>query len=285
MKVLVLGANGMLGHALMDVLGPRWEVEGADRGEIDIRDAAAAARFIAGRRPDAVVNAAARTDVDGCEGDPAGAHAVNAEGAGNVARACAGAGARLVHLSTDYVFDGLKGSPYLEGDAPNPASVYGRSKLAGEVAVRERQPDHLIVRTSWLFGEHGRNFVDRILDAAAGRETIGVVGDQHGRPTYAPDLAAAIGRLIPAAYRGVVHVANDGVTSWYDYARAILELAGVRGVRVEEIGSGRLDRPAPRPPYSALDCTLYARLTGGHLRHWREAVRDHLARRTGRVNR
>ncbi|MEI6634741.1 MAG: dTDP-4-dehydrorhamnose reductase [Chlamydiota bacterium] len=275
-RVLILGANGMLGHALMDVFARGHEVIGVDLPALDITNEDSTRAYIAAERPAVVVNAAARTDVDGCEGDPGAAFAVNAGGAGNVACACAAAGARLVHVSTDYVFDGIKGRPYVEGDRTNPQSVYGKSKLAGEESVQAFHDDHVIVRTSWLFGAHGRNFVDTILRAASTRKELDVVGDQRGCPTYAPDLAEAIERLAGTEHRGVVHVANSGLCSWFEYARAILELSGVRGVAVREITSDRLDRPAPRPPCSALDCGRYASLAGAPMRHWRDAVMEYL---------
>lgn len=274
--VLIIGANGMLGHALMEIFGRGRGALGVDLPELDITDREATRRFVVAKGSGLVVNAAAITDVDGCEGNPGAAFAVNARGAGNVARACAAAGARLVHLSTDYVFDGLKGAPYTEDDPPNPKSAYGASKRAGEEEVRLAHDDHLIVRTSWLFGAHGKNFVDTILGAARGLAAIEVVEDQRGCPTYARDLAGAIGALAAAACRGIVHVANSGVCSWCEYAREILEIAGIDGVAVREITSDRLDRPAPRPPYSALDCRRYAAIAGAPLRHWREAVREYL---------
>ena len=275
-KILVLGANGMLGHELMDLLSPRWELTGADIGEVDVADRDGTEEYIGALKPNVVINAAARTDVDGCERDPEGAFAVNARGAAHIAAACGGIASRMIHVSTDYVFDGLKGKPYLESDKPNPQSVYGRSKLAGERAVGEALGDYLIVRTSWLFGAHGKNFVDTILNAASQRKILEVVGDQHGAPTYTRDLAAAIGRLLATDYCGIVNVTNSGVCSWCEYARAILEIAGVDGVTVSEITSERLSRPAPRPPFSVLDGSRYAGLAGAPLRHWREAVGEYL---------
>lgn len=278
-KMLVVGANGMLGRALMEACARGGDVEGADLPELDITDAAATRRFVEAARPAIVVNAAAMTDVDGCEADPGAAFAVNARGAGTVAGACRAAGARLIHVSTDYVFDGLKGSPYAEDDPVNPASVYGRSKRDGEEAVRRAGADFLIVRTSWMFGAHGKNFVDTILRAAETRREIEVVGDQRGRPTYARDLAGALCGLAAARRAGVIHVANSGVCSWFDYARAILEIAGIGGVAVREITSDRLNRAAPRPPCSALDCGRYAAFAGAPMRHWREAVAEYLVER------
>lgn len=278
-KILVLGANGMLGHALMNALGHGRDVVGLDLPAFDISDGAATRARVAAERPSLVVNAAARTDVDGCERDAAGAFAVNAAGAGSAAGACADAGALLVQVSTDYVFDGLKGAPYAEDDPVNPQSVYGKSKLAGEEAVRAALRDHLIVRTSWLFGAHGKNFVDTILSAASSQPELEVVGDQRGCPTFTADLAAAILKLSATPFRGTVHVANAGVCSWFEYARAILELAGVRGVAVRETTSDRLGRPAPRPPFSALDCARCASLAGAPMRHWREAVGEYISAR------
>jgi dTDP-4-dehydrorhamnose reductase len=278
--VLVIGAAGMLGHDLMDILPHRWEVRGADIDEVDITDASTTKGYVASLGPRTVINAAARTDVDGCELDPARAFAVNAGGARNVAEACRAAGARLVHLSTDYVFDGLKGEPYREDDTPNPQGVYAKSKLAGEEAVQGGARDHLIVRTSWLFGAHGKNFVDTILRAAA-KPVLQVVGDQRGSPTFTRDLAEAIARLLEVEHRGIIHVTNSGICSWCEYARAILDMAGMGGVRIEEITTAQLGRPAPRPPFSALDCSLYSRLTGARMRHWREAVREYIGSRAG----
>lgn len=273
---MVLGANGMLGRDLMELLSPEWELTGADIGEVDVTNRDATAAYVRALEPDVVINAAARTDVDGCERDPEGAFAVNARGAAHVASACGGIGSRMIHVGTDYVFDGLKGGPYAETDRPNPQSVYGKSKLAGERAVEETLRDYLIVRTSWLFGAKGKNFVDTILKAASQRRVLEVVGDQHGSPTYTRDLAAAIGRLLAVDCRGIVNVTNSGVCSWCEYARAILEIAGVGGVAVSEITSERLARPAPRPPFSALDGSRYAELTGAPLRHWREAVGEYI---------
>jgi dTDP-4-dehydrorhamnose reductase len=278
-RVLVIGAAGMLGHELTDILSADWKLTGVDIGELDITDGEGAAAYIMSLRPYAVVNAAARTDVDGCESDPEGAFAVNARGAGHVAAACGTSASRMIQISTDYVFDGLKGEPYRESDRPNPQSVYGRSKLAGEEAVGAALSDYLIVRTSWLFGRHGKNFVDTVLKAASQQSVLEVVGDQYGCPTYARDLATGIGALLTTDCRGIVNVTNSGICSWCEYARAILELAGINGVRVSEITSDRLERHAPRPPFSALDGSRYAGLMGAPLRHWREAVGEYIKKK------
>ncbi|MCX6355312.1 MAG: dTDP-4-dehydrorhamnose reductase [Candidatus Aureabacteria bacterium] len=278
-KLLVIGSAGMLGRDLMDVLPGRWQVMGADIHEVDITDPGRTELFIADRKPSAVINAAARTDVDGCESDLEGAFAVNAHGAGNIARACGSIGARMVHVSTDYVFDGLARKPYREGDPPNPQGVYGKSKRLGEEEVAKTLQEHIIVRTSWLFGMHGRNFVDTILRAASRTKRLEVVGDQRGSPTYSRDLAEAIARLLLTNYRGIVHVVNSGSCSWYEYALAILDSAEIPDVKVEEITSDRLSRPAPRPPFSLLDCSLYEKITGARMRPWRDAVGEYIKER------
>jgi dTDP-4-dehydrorhamnose reductase len=280
-RILVIGADGMLGHELMDILSADWKLTGVDIGELDITGGKGVAEYIMSLRPCAVINAAARTDVDGCENDAEGAFAVNARGAGHVAAACGASASRMIQVSTDYVFDGRKGGPYSESDRPNPQSVYGKSKMAGEEAVRAALSDYLIVRTSWLFGRHGKNFVDRILKAASRQSVLEVVGDQYGCPTYARDLAAGIGALLTTDYRGIVNVTNSGICSWCEFARAILELAGMSGVKVNEITSDRLERRAPRPPFSALDGSRYAGLTGAPMRHWREALAEYIKKGTG----
>jgi len=278
-KILVIGCAGMLGHDLMDVLPGRWQVAGADIDEVDITDPERTELFIAARKPSAVINAAARTDVDGCESDLEGAFAVNARGAGNIARACRSIGARMVHVSTDYVFDGLARKPYREGDPPNPQGVYGKSKRAGEEQVAKTLQEYLIVRTSWLFGMHGKNFVDTILRAAVRTKRLEVVGDQRGSPTYSRDLAEAIAQLLLTNYHGIVHVTNGGSCSWYEYALAILDSAKIPDVKVEEITSDRLSRPAPRPSFSLLDCSLYEKITGARMRPWRKAVGEYIEKR------
>jgi dTDP-4-dehydrorhamnose reductase len=278
-RVLVIGSSGMLGHDLMGVLAERWAAEGADIGEVDIADREKTERFIAGRKPFAVINAAARTDVDGCEGDREGAFAVNARGAGNIARACGAVGARLIHLSTDYVFDGLARKPYREEDQTNPQSVYGKSKRAGEEEIAASLRDYLIVRTSWLFGRHGKNFIDTILRAASRTKRLEVVGDQRGSPTYSRDLAEALARVVMTDHRGIVHITNSGSCSWYEYALAILDIAKMRDIHVDEITSDRLTRPAPRPLFSVLDCGLYEKITGAKMRPWREVVAEYIRER------
>jgi dTDP-4-dehydrorhamnose reductase len=275
MRILITGANGQLGAELMRELAGRADVVGGVRPEFDIAAPDCAAR-VASVGPAWVLHAAAATDVDGCERDPASAMAVNAEGTRRVAEGCRRAQARMLYVSTDFVFDGSKASPYTETDTPAPLSVYGHSKLAGENAVREVAPRWAIVRTAWLFGAHGRNFVKTILDKAAAGETLRVVDDQVGSPTYARDLAAALGRLVRRDLAGVYHLTNGGVCSWYEFAREIIRQSGLDGVRVLPIGSHELGRAARRPAYSALANAAWEAAGEPRLRPWPEALADML---------
>ncbi len=204
--------------------------------------------------------------------------AVNGEGTRNVARECRARGALLVTYGSDYVFDGTAGRPYVEDDAPHPLSAYGRSKWAAEEALRAEAPDHLLVRTQWLFGAHGRNFVFAILDRARRGEPLRVVSDQRGSPTYARDLAEATRRLIDAGARGTVHFSNDGETTWYEYAAFVLERACPGPVALAACRTADLGYPAPRPAYSVLSKERYRRATGVSPRPWQEAVLEFLGR-------
>ena len=255
MRILITGALGMLGvdvEAAATAAG--HETVAHPRAELDITDLAAVAEAVAVARPDAVINCAAYTDVDGAERDPDGAHAVNGAGAGHVATAAAQAGAWVIHVSTDYVFDGAKRTPYVESDVTAPASVYGASKLAGELAVAAAAPDtHTIVRTSWLFGAGGPCFPATMLRLAGERDELTVVDDQVGCPTYTGHLAGALVGFAgaPKPPAGIVHLAASGECSWHDFAVAIFTRAGVE-VTVRRGSSEDLGRPAPRPAYSVL---------------------------------
>ncbi len=274
MRILVTGARGQLGVELLRSLAPLGEVLGLDLPELDITQPGTAAQ-LAAARPDCVVHAAAATDVDGCEREPARALAVNAEGTRRVAEGCRRAGARLLYLSTDFVFDGAQRTPYGEEDAPAPLSAYGRSKLEGEWAARAA-PRWTVVRTAWLFGPHGTNFVKTILGKAAAGEALRVVDDQVGSPTYAPDLAAAIAGILARDLAGIFHVTNTGACSWYDFAREILKQAGLVAP-LAPISSAELDRPARRPAYSVLAHTALRRAGLPPLRPWPEALAAMLA--------
>jgi dTDP-4-dehydrorhamnose reductase len=277
-RPMIVGAGGLLGRVLtrrLQDLCP--DTIAATRAEIDITDAFRLAAEVERLRPTVVINCAAWTDVDGCSRDRVTAFAANAEGAGHVARAAAGTGCRIVHLSTDFVFDGRADRPYAETDHPAPLQEYGRTKWEGEKRVMAAAPDHLIVRTAWMFGPSDRTFVEKIRRGAAAGGSLRVVADQHGSPTYVEDLAGAIVRLLGVAYRGVVHVANAGQCSRFELAAAVLEDAGLAG-RVALQSTTTKPRPdvAPRPAHAALDTTLYTRLTGTSMRPWRVALRDYL---------
>ncbi len=269
-RYLIAGAGGMLGHDLRAALVGR-DVVALGRSELDITDAAAVADAVRG--VDVVINAAAYTAVDAAEEHEDDASAINATGAGNLARAAAGAGARLVQVSTDYVFRGDATSPYPE-DAPlDPLGAYGRTKAAGERLVREAHPAPHIVRTAWLYGEHGASFPRTMLRLASERDTVSVVTDQVGQPTWTGDLAAAIVALLDAdAPAGTYHGTNGGQASWFDFARAVFELAGLDPERVLPTDSASFVRPAPRPSYSVLAHGAWARAGLAEPRHWREAL-------------
>ena len=252
MKVLITGAGGQLGSALQTVLSDR-EVVALNRAELDIANFDEVRAAVAARRPDVVINCAAYTAVDLAESDEAGAFKLNAEGARNLAITTAEQNIALVQVSTDYVFDGTGNRPYHENDQTNPQSVYGRSKLAGEEAVAAINPRHFIARTAWLYHHqpaNAKNFPKTML-AQSHRESVKVVNDQYGSPTYAPHLAEAIARLIATDAYGVYHLAGSGQTTWFDLTRRLYELFGVKTV-VEACTTAEFPRPAKRPAYSVL---------------------------------
>ncbi len=279
-RILVVGAKGMLGRDLVETLRssfPKDEITGWDVEEIDIQEERSTVTRIRSFEPGVIVHLAAYTDVDGCELNEKKAFAINAEGMKHVALGAATCGAKVVTLSTDYIFDGKKGSPYLEEDSPNPLNVYGRSKWKGEQYVRGLVRDALIIRTQWLYGKYGKNFVASILRQAREKDVLTVVNDQVGSPTYTLDLSHAIALLIERKARGIFHVANSDSCTWYDYARTILELSGIEGVKVVPISSKELAYPAVRPAYSVLDTEKLKRETGLTLRPWVEALKGYLS--------
>jgi len=272
MRVLITGAGGQLGHELVRVFADH-DVVAADRATLDIADRATTLAAVTGWRPDVVVNAAAYTAVDACETEVDRAFAVNGLGVRNLAEAGRRVGAHLVHISTDYVFDGTKPAPYDEWDPPNPQSVYGRSKLAGEQELLGT-PDATVVRISWVFGEHGANMVKTVLRLAADHPVLRFVDDQIGRPTAAADAADLVRHLVAHRAPGLFHGTNQGEVSWYGFVRAVMESAGHDPERVEPITTADLDppRPAPRPANSVLD-DVALRLGGfWRLPHYRESL-------------
>lgn len=276
---MVVGAKGMLGRDLMEVLHssiPGDEVVGWDIEEIDIQKEEDTVTKIEKLRPDIVIHIAAYTDVDGCELNKEKAFAVNAEGTRSVALAASKCHAKMVYLSTDYVFDGDKREPYLENDSPHPLNVYGQSKLKGEQCVQALVKDFLIIRTQWLYGLFGKNFVSSIIRQAREKSTLSIVDDQTGSPTYTVDLAKAVSVLIQFGARGIFHVANSGLCTWCSFGQTILELSGVNRVKVIPISSMELGRPATRPFYSVLGCQKLKEETGLTMRPWSEALKDYL---------
>lgn len=283
MKILLLGYRGMLGSALFLTLSAFHEVTGKSSTELDIRSEEACRKVITSAAPDVVINAAGYTNVDGCETEGEKCFAVNAQGVKNIALACRGTAIKIVHLSTDYVFDGYKGTPYEETDDCHPLNSYGRSKLEGERHLETFSDNFIIIRTSWLYGKNGRNFVKTILEGVRAVRTLDVVTDQIGSPTYAGDLAAAIKVLIEGDHRGVFHIANSGYCSWYEFTLEILQSAGIGNVTVVPITSDKLNRAAARPAYSVLDCRKFFFLTGQTMRPWPEAVRAYITSRGQRT--
>jgi dTDP-4-dehydrorhamnose reductase len=282
---LVTGANGQLGRATR-ALAKEHDVEAVAlaHGELDVADAAAVASALERARPDVVLNCAAFTAVDRCETEPDVAERANALAPSILARACRGR-ALLVHLSTDFVFDGRASTPLSEAAPTAPLSAYGRSKLAGERAIDAAGGEHLIVRTQWVFGP-GANFVRTVQRLAQQGGPLRVVEDQLGRPTWTTPLARAIFRAVGAGARGTLHLACEGVTSWYDFAREVVEEGAARGlhrrVEVLPIPTREMPRPATRPAYGVLGLER-ARALGAGLPHWREALRGYLdAEREGR---
>ncbi|GFO68316.1 NAD(P)-dependent oxidoreductase [Geomonas limicola] len=270
--ILVVGNKGMLGQELMTLLGSA--ARGVDLDEIDITDLVSVQRVLTTLKPRVVVNAAAYTDVDGCEGNTELAMQVNGEGVAHLAMISKEIDAKLVQVSTDYVFDGRKGSPYQEDDAPAPLSIYGESKYAGEMNTCFN-PNHLIVRTQWLYGHAGKNFVETMLKLATERSELTVVDDQVGSPTWTRDLALAIKALIDKDCRGTYHAANAGFTSWNGFALEIFRLAGLK-VEVAPMTTEQLGRPATRPLYSTLDCGKLAADTGFTPQPWQDALKRYL---------
>jgi len=275
MKIIVLGARGMLGSDLCAVCEQAGhEVRGYDLPELDIGDPGDVWKKIVDC--DWVINCAAYTDVDGAQSHREEAFAVNCDGARNVARACARKKIRLLHFSTDYVFNGYRNVPYSENDDPDPINVYGASKLAGEKAIKAEGGRFVIVRTQALFGRHGHNFVKAVVKLMEERDTLDVVVDQVTCPTYTRHLAVAVEGLLHLDYTGVLHVSAEGECSWYRFAREIAALVKPE-VQVNPVTSVDLARPAPRPPYAVLDKKRYTLLTGKEMPHWQRGLEEYLA--------
>lgn len=285
MKILLIGSGSMLAHELAPLLDSKCDLTALSHAELDITDEAKVLEVLKREHWDVVVNTAAYTNVDGAEGDEAEAFLVNGEGAGNLARGCKAIGARLVHISTDFVFDGSASTPYTESSQTAPLGVYGASKLAGEEAIQREGGDYIIVRTSWLYGLGAENFPDKIVALARDRKILSVIFDQAGTPTHTRDLSEAVWNLIDAkASAGIYNFSNEGVTSWYDFAYCVVDLARARGVELKldtlrPIRTEEYPTPAVRPAYSVLDKTKYKRATGGAIAHWSKALTEYIESR------
>lgn len=277
MRIAVTGAAGGLGTAIMRVLARQkgLDVLPLTRKEANLTDATAVRDVIGRLRPDVIVHGAAMTAVDLCESAKELAWKINVEGTRAVADAARKGGARMVYISTDYVFDGTKCGPYTPEDQPNPLNVYGLTKREGEKITLDT-PGGLVVRSSWLFSHEGKSFVRTVLELARKQPEIKMVNDQTGAPTYSGDLAEAILLCIEHDAKGIMHVANSGYCTWFEYAKKILTLKGINGVTVKAISSDELGRPARRPKNSRLDCSKYEALVGQPLRKWDAALEEML---------
>ncbi|WP_405593761.1 dTDP-4-dehydrorhamnose reductase [Streptomyces sp. NBC_01092] len=283
MRWLVTGAGGMLGHDLVGELRARGEqVTALDHAALDITAPASIERAFAAHHPDLLVNCAAYTAVDDAEQDEARALRVNGDGPRRLARACAAHGARLIHLSTDYVFAGDARTPYAEDAPPAPRTAYGRTKLAGERGVLEELPAAgAVVRTAWLYGVHGHSFVRTMIELEGRLDTVDVVNDQRGQPTWSADVAAFLAELGPRVGRdatGVLHAVNSGEATWYDLAREVFRLLDADPDRVRPVTGAAFPRPAPRPAYSVLGHGRRRRLGLAPARDWRTALHEALPR-------
>ena len=274
--ILITGSHGQLGRSLVELCTSRGtEFEGRDIDTLNISDQSAVSRWIEEARPGAVINCAAFTAVDDCESKEGLALTVNGDAVGYLASACNAVGARLVQISTDYVFAGDSVTPYSVNDPVNPASAYGRTKLAGEELAQTAR-DHVVVRTAWLYGHGGRNFVEAIRgQIGSGRDCLKVVADQQGCPTYSNDLAEAILDLVEVGTGGIFHAVNTGATTWHGFALAIAECLGA-DVKILPVSTEEFPRPAPRPRYSVLDTSRLEAELGRGMPSWRDALQRYL---------
>ena len=275
MKILITGSNGMLGYDLEKVLRNKHELILTTSKTLDITDKEHVLDFICDAKPDVVINSAAYTDVDGCQTNQDLAYAVNGEGVRNLALACKESDCPLVHISTDYVFNGENDRPWREDDEIGPISVYGKSKLQGEQSILEILDKFYILRTAWLYGINGRNFPKTMLELAENHPEITVVYDEIGTPTYTPDLAGAIAELIETEHYGIYHLTNSGSCSWCEFARYIFEVSGV-DVKVIPVTASEFARPAPRPHYSVLENKNWVDNGFEPLRSYKEAIKEYI---------
>ena len=281
MNILITGCNGQLGNEiqLLQAQYAQHTWLNTDVNELDITDKAAIERFVEANEIDGIVNCAAYTAVDKAESDPQLARKLNADAPAFLAEAVAKRGGRMVQVSTDYVFNGTKHTPYVETDEPCPNSIYGQTKLEGEQAVSKLCPNAMIIRTAWLYSEFGNNFVKTMIRLGREREQLGVIFDQVGTPTYAHDLATAIMTAIDKGIKpGVYHFSNEGVTSWYDFTKSIHRLAGINTCQVSPLHTAEYPTPACRPAYSVLDKTKIKAAYGIEIPHWEESLAKCIAK-------
>lgn len=276
MKLLITGGSGLLGTSIVPVLREDFDCVVYDIDDWDITSENTGKEMFDLHRPDVLINLAAMTDVDGCEEDAALAEMANAEGPSVLAALCFAYHVKLIHISTDYVFDGKKDSPYREDDEPNPQSVYGRTKLAGERRILEGAINAAIIRTEWLYGHSGTSFVDKVTKIGRTEGRLKVVSDQRGSPTYARDLAMPLAAVIKKNLTGIYHVSNSGSCTWYDLAKAIFSILRM-DVEVSPISSIELGRKAKRPANSVFDLAKLYRDTGIEMRNWMDVLKDYLA--------
>lgn len=275
MKILITGSNGMLGHDLVEALNGSHELILTTSKTLDITDEKQVMDTICENKPDIVINSAAYTNVDGCEENPELAYSVNGDGVKNLALACRQTDCALVHISTDYIFNGKNTRPWVEDDEIGPISVYGKSKLKGEEAIQEILDKYFILRTAWLYGINGKNFPKTMLELAENHSEITVVYDEVGTPTYTPDLARAISQLIETDYYGIYHLTNSGNCSWCEFARYIFEVAE-KDVKVIPVTASEFARPAPRPSYSVLENKNWVEKGFKPLRDYKDAIKEYI---------
>ena len=275
MKILITGSSGMLGHDLIEILKDNHELILTSSKTLDITDNNRVIEFICENKPDIVINSAAYTNVDGCEENQETAYSINGDGVRNLAIGCSKIDCPLVHISTDYVFNGENTRPWVEDDEIGPISVYGKSKLKGEEAILETLDKFFIIRTAWLYGINGGNFPKTMLELAKNHSEITVVYDEVGTPTYTPDLAKAISQLIDTDYYGIYHITNSGSCSWCEFARYIFEVAD-KDVKVIPVTASEFARPAPRPHYSVLENKKWIENGFKPLRNYKDAAKEYI---------
>ncbi|WP_202975202.1 dTDP-4-dehydrorhamnose reductase [Vallitalea guaymasensis] len=272
---MIIGVNGQLGHDAVKLLSPYHKIVGLDKDTLDITNFIELQNRITEIRPELIINCAGYTNVDDCEINYESAYNTNAQGCYNLALIAKKYDCILVHISTDYVFDGEKDEPYIESDLPNPINIYGSSKLLGETIITTISPKYFILRTSWLYGTHGNNFVKTILRLSETKEVISVVNDQIGTPTYTIDLINVFSKLIKTNAYGIYHISNEGRCSWYEFAKKIIKLTN-KETTIIPITTNQSKRKADRPHYSVLENSMLKHRFGYTLRNWEEALTEFL---------